>query len=590
MSRSRLLSLFTVVACLLALSGAAWAGQGPDPDRYIVKFTNPGQGKAALAAAGASVLLDLPQVGAAAARIPAHALQALAANPNIEYIERDVPRYPLAQTSPYGIAMVQADQVSDSQAANRKVCIIDSGYTLGHEDLDADSSIQGTNNSGTGNWFVDNCAHGSHVAGTISALANGVGVVGVLPGGNVNLHIVKVFGDNCAWAYSSDLVAAAFTCRDAGANVISMSLGCNGNLCRSTTEENAFNSLYNTSGILSVAAAGNSGNTQLSYPASYASVVSVAAVDSAKVVAAFSQQNSQVELAAPGAAVRSTVPMGTGSEESLSVGLTGYEVTGMDGSPNATGTGPLVDCGLGTSACPGGGGQVCLIQRGTISFAEKVQACQAGGGAAAVIYNNATALFSGTLGTTVTNIPSVGASGTTGSILLGLLGQSATVTTGPGNYAFFDGTSMATPHTSAVAALVWSHDPTWTNQQIRDALAATAEDLGAAGRDNAYGFGLIQAKAALDHLQGAPPPPPPPGGIVLAAVGFKVKGIKTADLTWTGATSVNVDVYRDGAVVATTLNDGAHTDSTGQKGGGSHAYKVCEAGTSTCSNTVTVSF
>lgn len=590
MSRSRLLSLSTVVACVLALSGAAWAGQGPDPDRYIVKFTNPGQGKAALAAAGASVLLDLPQVGAAAARIPAHALQALAANPNIEYIERDAPRYPLAQTSPYGIAMVQADQVSDSQAANRKVCIIDSGYTLGHEDLDADSSIQGTNNSGTGNWFVDNCAHGSHVAGTISALTNGVGVVGVLPGGNVNLHIVKVFGDSCAWAYSSDLVAAAFTCRDAGANVISMSLGCNGNLCRSTTEENAFNSLYNTSGILSVAAAGNSGNTQLSYPASYASVVSVAAVDSAKVVAAFSQQNSQVELAAPGAAVRSTVPMGTGTEESLSVGLTGYEVTGMDGSPNATGTGSLVDCGLGTSACPGGGGQVCLIQRGTISFAEKVQACEAGGGVGAVIYNNATALFSGTLGTTVTSIPSVGASGTTGSILLGLLGQSATVTTGPGNYAFFDGTSMATPHTSAVAALVWSHDPTWTNQQIRDALAATAEDLGAAGRDNAYGFGLIQAKAALDHLQGAPPPPPPPGGIVLAAVGFKVKGVKTADLTWSGATSTNVDVHRDGAVVATTLNDGAHTDSTGQKGGGSHAYKVCEAGTSTCSNTVTVSF
>ena len=589
MYRSRLLSLLTVLACLVALTGAAQA-QGPDPDRYIVKFKDSARGKAALAAAGASVLRDLPQVNAAAARIPAHALQALAANPNIAYIERDAPRYPLAQTSPYGIALVQADQVSDSLAANRKVCIIDSGYTLGHEDLDGDSSIQGTNNSGTGNWFVDNCAHGSHVAGTISALTNGVGVLGVLPGGNVNLHIVKVFGDSCAWAYSSDLVAAAFTCRDAGANVISMSLGCNGTVCRSTTEENAFNSLYNTSGILSIAAAGNSGNTALSYPASYDSVVSVAAVDSAKLVATFSQQNSQVELAAPGVAVRSTVPMGTGSEESLSVGTTGYEVTGMAGSPNATGTGPLVDCGLGTSACPGGGGQVCLIQRGTISFAEKVQACQAGGGVGAVIYNNATALFSGTLGTTVTNIPSVGASGTTGALLVGLLGQSATVTTGPGNYAFFDGTSMATPHVSAVAALVWSHDTTWTNQQIRDALAATAEDLGAAGRDNAYGFGLIRAKAALDHLQGAPPPPPPPGGIVLAAVGYKVKGIKTADLTWTGATSTNVDVYRGGAKVATTPNDGFHTDSTGQKGGGSLTYQVCEAGTTTCSNSVTVSF
>ncbi|MCA9553889.1 MAG: S8 family serine peptidase [Myxococcales bacterium] len=64
---------------------------------------------------------------------------------------------------------------------------------------------------------------------------------------------------------------------------------------------------------------------------------------------------------------------------------------------------------------------------------------------------------------------------------------------------------MATPHVSGVAALVWSHDPTWTNQQIRDALAATAIDLGTAGRDNAYGFGLIQAKAALDYLNASGP-------------------------------------------------------------------------------------
>lgn len=590
MNGNRVLNVLTVLVCALALAGTAWAGQGPDPDRYIVKFVNASQGRAALAAAGAPVLLDLPEVNAAAARIPAQALQALAANPAIEYIEPDVPRYPLAQTSPYGIAMVQADQVSDANAANRTVCIIDSGYSLGHEDLDGDGSVQGTNDSGTGDWFVDNCAHGTHVAGTVSALTNDVGVLGVLPNGNVNLHIVKVFGDDCSFAYSSTLIDAAFTCRDNGADVISMSLGCNGNLCRSTTEENGFNDLFNTSGILSVAAAGNSGNTALSYPASYDSVVSVAAVDSAKVVATFSQQNNQVELAAPGVAVRSTVPMGTGTEESLSVGTTTYEVVGMQGSPDASGTGPLVDCGLGTSACPGGGGQVCLIQRGDITFADKVLNCEAGGGVGAVIYNNADALFSGTLGETVTTIPSVGTAGTTGAELLSRLGESATVTTGPGNYAFFDGTSMATPHVSAVAALVWSHDTTWTNQQIRDALAATAEDLGAAGRDDAYGWGLIQAKTALDHLQGGGGTEPPPEGITLSAVAYKVRGVQHADLTWSGATSTNVDVFRDGALIVTTANDGFHTDNIGARGGGSYTYQVCEAGTTTCSNTVTVTF
>lgn len=591
MNRVFSLALLTLLVCALALGAPASAADGPDPDRYIVKFNDSARGHAALAAAGASVARDLPQVNAAAAHIPAGALEALRANPNVAYIEPDPPRYPMAQTQPYGIGLVQADQVSDSLASNRTVCIIDSGYSLGHEDLDGDASIQGTNNSGTGNWYEDTCAHGTHVAGTVSALNNGVGVVGVNPNGNINLHIIKVFdGADCAWSYSSDLIAAAYACRDAGADVVSMSLGCTGRFCRSTTEENAFIDLNDNFGMLSIAAAGNDGSTQYSYPASYNSVVSVGAVDSASTVASFSQQNDQVELAAPGVAVRSTVIPGTGAEESLTVGTTGYEVVAMQDSANATGTGPLVDCGLGTSACPGGGGQVCLIQRGDISFADKVLACEAGGGVAAVIYNNADALFSGTLAGTVTSIPSVGTAGTTGATLVGLLGQSATVTVGPGDYSFYDGTSMATPHVSGVAALVWSHDTTWTNQQVRDALAATAQDLGTAGRDNAYGHGLIQAKAALDYLQGGTPPPPPPGGITLSATGYKSKGIKTTDLTWSGATSTNVDVYRDGSVVATTPNDGAYTDSTGQKGSGSHTYQVCEAGTSTCSNTVTVTF
>lgn len=590
MHTSRLSSALIFGICALLLAGAALAvPTGPDPDRYIVKFDDAGRGKAAIAAAGGTILRDLPQLGAAAAHVPAHAIEALRAHPNVEYVEQDQPRYPMAQTTPYGIPMVQADQVSDANSANRTVCIIDGGYDLGHEDLDADGSVTGTNDSGTGNWYEATCSHGTHVAGTIAALDNTVGVLGVNPSGNLNLHIIKVFdGVDCGWAYSSDLVAAAYACRDAGADVVSMSLGCSGRFCASTTEENAFNDLYDNYGMLSIAAAGNDGSTQYSYPASYDSVVSVGALDSAKVIADFSQQNDQVELSAPGVAVRSTVVTGTGTEESLSVGTDAYEVTGMQGSPDATGTGPLVDCGLGTSTCPGGGGQVCLIQRGDITFAEKVQACEAGGGVGAVIYNNAEALFSGTLGDTVTIIPSVGASGTTGSALLGRLGESATVTTGPGNYSFYQGTSMATPHVSGVAALVWSHDTSWTNQQVRDALNATAEDLGATGRDDAYGYGLVQAASALDFLVNGGGGGG--GGITLSATGYKVRGVHTIDLSWSGATSTDVDVYRNGGFVVTTANDGAYTDSTGNKGGGSYDYQVCEAGTGTCSNVATVTF
>lgn len=83
---------------------------------------------------------------------------------------------------------------------------------------------------------------------------------------------------------------------------------------------------------------------------------------------------------------------------------------------------------------------------------------------------------------------------------------------------------------------------------------------------------------------------PPADGITLSATGYKVRGRKHADLEWSGATSTNVDILRGGAVVATTANDGAYTDATDSRGGGSFTYQVCEAGTSTCSNVVAVTF
>ncbi len=61
---------------------------------------------------------------------------------------------------------------------------------------------------------------------------------------------------------------------------------------------------------------------------------------------------------------------------------------------------------------------------------------------------------------------------------------------------------MATPHASAVAALVWSAKPTATNVEIRQVLQQTAQDLGTAGRDVYYGYGLVQAKAAITALTG----------------------------------------------------------------------------------------
>lgn len=68
-------------------------------------------------------------------------------------------------------------------------------------------------------------------------------------------------------------------------------------------------------------------------------------------------------------------------------------------------------------------------------------------------------------------------------------------------YGSWDGTSVAAPHISGVAALAWSHYPDCDNTQIREALNESAKDLGAAGRDNTFGYGLVQAKAAFDWLE-----------------------------------------------------------------------------------------
>lgn len=280
-----------------------------------------------------------------------------------------------AEQTPYGIDMVGALDVPDSDVGNVKVCIVDSGYDISHPDLPKDS-VSGGDNLGAGPWDEDGDSHGTHVAGTIAAIGgNDQGVVGVNRNGKLPLHIVRIFDDNGDFRVSNLLVAAQ-SCADAGATIISMSLGQTEG--PSDFERTGFSQFYDN-GILLVAAAGNDGNSDYSYPASYDSVISVSAIDQNKDFASrFSQFNDQVDLAAPGVGVLSTVP--------------------------------------------------------------------------------------------------------------------------GGSYESWDGTSMACPHVSGVAALVWSRFPDKTNVEIREALINSAEDLGDAGYDISYGHGLVRADLAVDRL------------------------------------------------------------------------------------------
>ena len=79
-------------------------------------------------------------------------------------------------------------------------------------------------------------------------------------------------------------------------------------------------------------------------------------------------------------------------------------------------------------------------------------------------------------------------------------------------------------------------------------------------------------------------------GITLSGAGRKVAGINTVRLTWSGANSIRIDIYRNAVVVATVRNRGTYADSTGDTGRAKYTYQVCEAGTQICSNQVTVTF
>jgi arylsulfatase A-like enzyme len=83
---------------------------------------------------------------------------------------------------------------------------------------------------------------------------------------------------------------------------------------------------------------------------------------------------------------------------------------------------------------------------------------------------------------------------------------------------------------------------------------------------------------------------PTPPQITLTAQGRLINGQRAADLSWSGATSDRVDVYRDGALIVRPMNDGFYTDRIGGPPPGTFTYQVCNAGTQTCSNQATVTF
>jgi serine protease len=540
MKRHRRLMVVSVVLVAVVFGTVTQVSSAPgEKVRVWVEYI---PGKAAqveglLRQAGAEQHYHFAELDAFVITLPDAALEGIAHNPNVTLIEEDALRYPVVdvdpgmrlapaaepagkkQTVPYGIDMVQARDVWDADrdgevdegaptGAGITVCVIDSGLYAEHEDFEGVPIVGGLSQVDD-NWARDAVGHGTHVAGIIAATNNKIGVVGVSPG-DISLFIVKVFNDEGEWTHASDLVAAAYACEAHGASVINMSLGGPG---KNGAEKKAFRALYSR-GILSIASAGNDGIETDHFPASYDSVISVAAVEENMVVPDWSNFCDQVELAAPGEDVLSTVPF----VEIAELTVDGTTYSGISVNPHfvaknafyGEASGVLVDGGL----CDTTGdwaGMVVLCERGEVYFSDKVMNVENSGGVAVVIYNNQPGdLYALLLPGHYAGIPALSITQEEGQFLVAnMLGSEAEVVTSyewpVSAYLAWGGTSMAVPHVSGVAALIWSASPDWTNDQIREAMNQTALDLGDPGRDIHYGYGLVQAYDALQHLYQAQP-------------------------------------------------------------------------------------
>lgn len=399
------------------------------------------------------------------------------------------------QNVPYGIDMVRARAVwSVGKGEGIKVAIIDTGIDMNHPDL--------VDRYRGGYDFVQNDAtpqdengHGTHVAGTIAASDNAQGVVGVAP--LASLYSLRVLNANGSGSNAAEIKAVEWAITN-HMNVINLSLG---SPLASTLEEEVFDRAAEA-GIIAIAASGNDPAQPVSYPGGYRSVLAIGAVDSAMKLASFTSTGAAMGVVAPGVHVLSTYPQGTGEMADVRIDSgTSLAASRLENAPNASVTGHFVYCGLGRPEnIPSNvTGNIALIRRGDIPFADKVRNAKTAGALAVVVMdNNPNGDISGwTLGQDAFEWPlAVGISMEDGNMLMENQNATITVEAGPSDYDSLSGTSMATPHVAGLVALVWSIDPTASPVTIRGAIRSTAHDLGDAGFDNSYGNGLVDAESA----------------------------------------------------------------------------------------------
>lgn len=261
-------------------------------------------------------------IPAIAAKVPENTIEKLKTNPRVAYVECDLKFEAAADeyTSSWGVQHIGSDIVH-AQGINGtgiKIAILDTGIDYDHEDLNDNykggiSFVQDQQgNVVPGDYDDSYNSHGTHVAGIIAAENNGIGVIGVAP--NAEIYAVKVL-DGAGFGLSSWMVSGIQWAVDNNMDIATMSI-------QSTEDSQALHDAVDNaydSGILIVAAGGNSNGSSVRYPAAYDSVIAVTATDADDNLASFSPVGQEIELAAPGVGINSTIKGGYGFMDGTSM-------------------------------------------------------------------------------------------------------------------------------------------------------------------------------------------------------------------------------------------------------------------------------
>jgi subtilisin family serine protease len=261
-------------------------------------------------------------------RVPAAGAAGIAHSPLVDYVEADQVFGVTAQSLPTGVQRIFAsanpaigiDGVDDKRV-DVDVAVIDTGIDLDHPDLNVAGSINCATFFATcGAGGDDGNGHGTHVAGTVGALDNGIGVVGVAPG--ARLWAVRVLG-NSGTGTTSQIIAGMdwVTARASTIEVANMSLSGGA----STSIDTAANRMADAGVAVAVAAGNNSADAANYSPARAAKVLTVSALadydglpgalsgpssnfcfDQDDTLADFSNWGSTIEIAAPGCYILSS--------------------------------------------------------------------------------------------------------------------------------------------------------------------------------------------------------------------------------------------------------------------------------------------